>query len=168
MEINRLPPLHMDDNPTKCCPRFHPEDWESVELEFRDKPFARATVRSAMHIPLDMGRVFERVNKHMSEADAFDADNFIVLSRDLTPWKSEHLFASRAPVPSEEMTTFTGKFVTAVFEGPYSQMGSWQAEMTRRAAEQGKPDGEVWFYYTTCPKCAKAYGKNYVVGLAEV
>jgi len=24
------------------------------------------------------------------------------------------------------------------------------------------------FYYTTCPKCAEAYGKNYVVLLAEV
>ena len=32
----------------------------------------------------------------------------------------------------------------------------------------GKPDGEVYFYYTTCPKCAKHYGHNYVVGFAEI
>jgi len=25
-----------------------------------------------------------------------------------------------------------------------------------------------FFYYTTCPKCAKHYGKNYVVAFAEV
>ena len=24
-----------------------------------------------------------------------------------------------------------------------------------------------YFFYTTCPKCAKAYGENYVVGVAE-
>jgi hypothetical protein len=24
------------------------------------------------------------------------------------------------------------------------------------------------FYYTTCPKCAKRYGKNYVVLLAQI
>ncbi|WP_455707283.1 hydrolase [Mesorhizobium sp. ORM8.1] len=28
--------------------------------------------------------------------------------------------------------------------------------------------GDVYFFYTTCPKCAKAYGKNYVVGIATV
>ncbi|MHC1707784.1 MAG: hydrolase [Bacteroidales bacterium] len=27
---------------------------------------------------------------------------------------------------------------------------------------------KTYFYYTTCPKCAKAYGKNYVVSLVEV
>ncbi|MGE5758418.1 MAG: hydrolase [Sideroxydans sp.] len=27
---------------------------------------------------------------------------------------------------------------------------------------------KLYFYYTTCPKCAKKYGKNYVVILAEV
>jgi len=26
----------------------------------------------------------------------------------------------------------------------------------------------MYFFYTTCPKCAKKYGKNYVVILAEV
>ena len=40
--------------------------------------------------------------------------------------------------------------------------------MKDAAAERGKTDGEVWFFYTTCPKCAKVYGKNYVVGIAEV
>ena len=40
--------------------------------------------------------------------------------------------------------------------------------MMAKSAERGKPDSEVWFFYSTCPKCAKAYGKNYVVGLAAV
>jgi hypothetical protein len=26
----------------------------------------------------------------------------------------------------------------------------------------------VYFFYTTCPKCAEVYGKNYVVGVVEI
>jgi len=26
----------------------------------------------------------------------------------------------------------------------------------------------MYFFYTTCPTCAKHYGKNYVVGVAKV
>lgn len=33
---------------------------------------------------------------------------------------------------------------------------------------QGKQVKRQLMYYTTCPKCAKHYGKNYVVILAEV
>jgi len=168
MEINAVPPLHQEDNPTGCCPRFHPEDWEGVELEFRDKLFARATVHSAMHIPLDMGKVFTRVNTRMQDAGAFDADDFIVVSRELSAWKSEHLFACTTALTGEEMTRLSGKFVTKVFEGPFSQAQSWHETMKAMAHSHGRDDGEVWFYYTTCPKCAKTYGKNYVVGLAEV
>ncbi len=29
-------------------------------------------------------------------------------------------------------------------------------------------DPELYFFYTTCPKCAKAYGKHYVVLFAQV
>lgn len=168
MDINQVPPQHLDDNPTNCCPRFHPEDWQGVELSFRDKLFARATVHGALHIPLDMGRVFTRVDAHIRASDALDADNFIVLSRDLSAWKGEHLFAVSGPVTDEEMTTLSGDFVTRVFEGPYSQVKHWYEEMRAIAADRGNPDADVWFYYTTCPKCAKAYGKNYIVGLAAI
>jgi len=33
---------------------------------------------------------------------------------------------------------------------------------------KGKKIKELYFYYTTCPKCAKHYGKNYVVAFAQV
>ena len=31
----------------------------------------------------------------------------------------------------------------------------------------GQKAGRAFLFYTTCPKCAKAYGKNYVIGLVE-
>jgi hypothetical protein len=36
------------------------------------------------------------------------------------------------------------------------------------AESQGMTASKVYFYYTTCPKCAKKYGKNNVVGFAKV
>lgn len=168
MDTNRVPPLHHEDNPTGCCPRFHPEDWVGVELHFCDKRFVRAQVHEALHIPLDMDKVFTRVDAAMRAANAQDPGDFIVLSRDTSAWKGEHLFAASGDVPGEEMIRLSGDFITRVFEGPYSQAGNWARQMQADAAARGKPEAEVWFYYTTCPRCAQVYGKNYVVGLARM
>jgi hypothetical protein len=58
MEINALPEYDTSDNPTGCCPKFHPENWDSQDLHFQDKLFVRAKTRSLGHIPLNMGSVF--------------------------------------------------------------------------------------------------------------
>ena len=39
--------------------------------------------------------------------------------------------------------------------------------MAERVRARGGEPQSIWFFYTTCPKCAKAYGQNYVVGVAE-
>lgn len=66
------------------------------------------------------------------------------------------------------MAKLTGTFLTKVFEGPYRNIGKWMKEMWAFVAARGKPAGKMYIYYTTCPKCAKKYGKNYVVFLAQV
>lgn len=121
-----------------------------------------------MHIPLNMGRVFERVQSKATESEAYDPDNCIVLSRDLSPWQAEHLFSVSAAVPDEEHVTLSGDYVTKVFEGPYRNAKDWYVEMQSEAGEAGATNDEVYFFYTTCPKCAKVYGKNYVVGIARI
>ncbi|SMY07082.1 hydrolase [Flavimaricola marinus] len=168
METNALP--HYDDtvNTTGCCPKFNPKGWDGAELHFADKPFVRAETRSALHVPINMDKVFGRVQRNIEVVAAYDPDDYIVLSRDLTPWKAEHLFAVKAPVPSEEAVTLTGDYVTKVFEGPYRKAKDWFEELQRLAAEAGRETDEVYFFYTTCPKCAKAYGENYVVGVVRV
>ncbi len=168
MSINVIPRLDTSVNTTGCCARFRPEGWENTRISFRDKPFVRAMTRSLMHVPLNMGAVFTRVMAKINAANAADPENLIVLSRELSPWSAEHLFAVHAPVPDEEVTVLTGDFVTRVFEGPYSDARKWHAELHDISRGAGKPQGRSYFYYTTCPKCAKAYGENFVVGFAEV
>ena len=168
MKVNQLPKYDDSINTTGCCPKFNPEGWDDQELHFKDKKFIRATTRSAMHIPVNMGSVFARVQQHVQEAKAYDSDDLIVLSHDLSPWKTEHLFSVSRDVADEEMTTLNGDYFTKVFEGPYREVKNWFAEMEEAAHSKGTEPKKVYFFYTTCPKCAKVYGKNYVVGVVEV
>jgi hypothetical protein len=166
MQTNALP--HYDDshNTTGCCPKFNPGGWDDQELHFKDKKFVHATTRNALHIPINMGSVFGRVQGKIEDAGGYDPDNMIVLSRDLSPWKAEHFFAVDRDIPGEEIVTLSGDYVTKVFEGAYSNAPAWHEDMQRTVREKGKEPKDIYFFYTTCPKCAKAYGKNYLVGVA--
>jgi hypothetical protein len=168
MQTNSLPPYDMSINTTGCCPKFNPQGWDAQELHFRDKRFVRATTRSLMHVPLNMSNVFARVMAHIEKAGAMDASDYIVLSRDTSAFAGEHLFAVPKAVPDEEMTTLSGDFITKVFEGPYKNAEQWRIDMADLVRARGSEPKSTWFFYTTCPKCAKAYGQNYVVGVAEV
>ncbi|MFY0612272.1 MAG: hypothetical protein JXQ99_12140 [Hyphomicrobiaceae bacterium] len=167
MQTNALPRYDNSDNPTGCCPRFNPEGWDGAELHFVDKPFVRATTWSLLHIPINIGSVFSKTFAEIERAGAHSDKDFIVLSRDLSAWWSEHYFAVTKPVPGQEMAHLSGDYLTKVFEGSYSEIPNWQKEMTAYAAERGSPTETTYFFYTTCPRCAKHYGKNYVVGIAK-
>jgi hypothetical protein len=168
MRVNEVPFLDESDTPTHCCPRFQPGKWDGVSLQFRDKRFVRATTRSANYVPRDMGRVFNRVGANMMDADAWDPADTLVLSRNLSPWQAEHLFAAARPVPEEEMTALSGAYLTRVFEGPYRRVRAWHREMEQAVRARDARPGAVYFFYTACPRCARAYGVNYVVGVAAL
>lgn len=167
MNVNELPRYDDSVNTTGCCPKFNPEGWDGQELHLRDLKVVEATTHSAMHVPIDMGHVFGRVQRNIDEAGARQGEHFIVLSRDDSAFRSTHLFAVDRDIPGEKMSTLSGDFVTKVFEGPYAEAKDWYGEMQGLVRKRGHERGDVYFFYTTCPKCAKAYGKNYVVGVAE-
>ncbi|WP_284614767.1 hydrolase [Aquabacterium humicola] len=168
MNINELLRYDTSVNTTGCCPKFDPAGWDDQALHLRDKPFVRAGTRSVMYVPQDMGEVFARVFRHIEQAGASGEDGVLVMSRDLSPTNAEHLFAVSKPVPEEQMTTLSGDFVTKVFEGPYERIGQWRDELAQRVRAHHAVPGDVYFFYTTCPKCAQAYGRNYVVGIAAL
>lgn len=168
MEINTLPHYDQSDNPTGCCPRFSPAGWDEQELHFRDKLFVEAHTRSAFHIPLNMGGMYTRTMEAITNAGALDDDDLIVLSHDPSPWSGEHLFSVKKDVPGQQMTRLSGEYLTKVFEGPYKDVPHWEEAMASFVESRGKQLDKMYFYYTTCPKCAKTYGKNFVVAVAQV
>lgn len=168
MQTNGLPAFDLSVNTTGCCPKFNPMGWDNVKLHFEDKKFVRAVTKSAMHVPLNMGQVFTRVQENMDDVAAFDNAEMLVLSRDVSAWEAEHFFAVSRDVPGEDMVTISGDFITRVFEGPYRKAAGWVHDMEIAAKAQGKKAKTVYMFYTTCPSCAKAYGENYVVGVAQL
>ena len=66
------------------------------------------------------------------------------------------------------MTKISGTFLSKVFEGHYKDAGKWAKEMKDYVNSKGKKIKKLYFFYTTCPRCAKAYGKNYTVILAKI
>lgn len=168
MDTNALPFYDISERPTQCCPRFHPEGWDKQDLHFRDKLFVKAGTVSLFHFPLNMDSVFRKTNKAIEQAGAAPADTTVVLSHEVSPWKAEHYFLVDKPVPDLETAHLTGDFITRVFEGPYRDMPQWESELADEAIKAGKNLKQSYFFYTTCPKCSKAYGENYVVGFAEV
>lgn len=168
METNVLPEMNMSAGETGCCPRFDPEGWDGRHLSFKDKPFVRATTRGLLHVPLNMGSVFSRVQANIEKAGAQDPKNYFVLSRDKSSTEAEHFFAVTRDVPGEDMVRMSGDFITRLFEGPYRHAKDWAHEMEIAAEAAGGKAKRVFMFYTTCPRCARAYGKNYVVGVAEI
>ena len=168
METNVLPKMNTTADETGCCPRFDPEGWDGRHLVFKDQLFVRAKTRSLVHVPINMGSVFTRVQENIEDAGAQDPNSYFVMSRDISASEGEHLFAVTKDVPGEEMTHLSGEFIARVFEGPYRHAKNWDHDMRVAAEAAGREAKNVFMFYTTCPKCAKTYGKNYVVGLVEV
>lgn len=168
MEVNAIPAYDLTEYElTQCCSRFHPEHWDDQELHFEDFPFVRVSTVNLFHVPLNMGPVFTKTFKAISDAHA-EIDGLLVMSHDDSPWHAEHLFAVDHDVPGADMVHLTGNFITRVFEGPYSDAKKWCEQMEWWVEGRGKTIDKLYFFYTTCPRCAKVYGKNYVVGIAQV
>ncbi len=161
----------MTDTPdtaeTGCCPRFDPAPWDEKEVELTDRLFVKDRVRSFLHIPLNFGRVMVRNMNRIGAAGAGTADQ-IVISDENSPWGTDVYISVSKEVPGAEMASIPGRFLAKVFEGPFKDIRKWVEAMTSWVESKGSSAKRMLFYYTTCPRCAKVYGKNYVVILAAM
>jgi hypothetical protein len=167
MEVNKTPLLDKNKAETGCCPRFEAKKWDQQVFVFKDKPFVRAKTKSFMHIPLNFGGMMKKTWKMIEDAGA-DTDEFLMLSHDPSLWQGEHYIAVSKEVPGADNIKLSGTYLTKVFEGPLKETSKWVAQMKQYVKANGKNTEKMYLYYTTCPKCAKFYGKNYVVGFAQI
>lgn len=152
---------------TGCCPRFEPGPWEDKELVMEGRPFVKDRVRCLFHIPLDFGGVMKRNMERIQAADAVDPD-LLILSDANSLWGSDVYISVAKEVPGADNVHLSGRFLTHVYEGPYKDVRKWCLQMQEQVKAKGEKLRRMLYYYTTCPRCAKVYGKNYVVLLAEV
>jgi hypothetical protein len=153
--------------PTGCCDIFNPEPWQEKEITWKDKIFVKDHVTSFLHIPLNFGQKVVK-NLKLIEAANAKAAYQLMLTNENSLWGADIYIDVAKEVPGAEMATISGTFLTKVFEGPYQNAGKWAKEMEVYVKNKGKELKKMYFSYTTCPKCAKAYGKNYVVLFAQI
>jgi hypothetical protein len=153
--------------PTGCCDPFDPKPWQDKKIFWKDKLFVKDHVTSFLHIPLNMG---QKVVKNMAliEKAGAKAPYQLMLTDENSPWGADIYIDVAKTVPATQMAKLSGTYLTKVFEGPYQNTGRWAKEMAEYVKSKGKNLNKLYFSYTTCPKCAKAYGKNYVVLFAQI
>jgi len=152
---------------TGCCEPFDPKPWQERTVVWKDKLFVKDHVTSFLHIPLNMGAKVVK-NIVLIEKAKAKSPYQLMLTDEKSAWGSDIYIDVAKKVPGVKMETLSGTFLTKVFEGPYQNAGKWAREMEAFVRNQGKNIKKLYFSYTTCPRCAKAYGKNYVVLFARI
>lgn len=164
--INNMDKLY-ESAETGCCPRFNPEPWQEKEVVWQDKLFVKDRVVSFFHIPLNFGRVIVKNMEKIEAAGALSPEP-LMLSDENSLWGADVYIGVAKEVPDSKMARISGTFLTKVFEGPYQNMGQWVKEMEAFVRARGKETKKLYFFYTTCPKCARTYGQNYTVLVSQV
>ena len=80
----------------------------------------------------------------------------------------ELLMAVDKEIPGCEMHSLSGKFYSKVYEGDFKNTEKWCKDFEAFANINGFKVNKLFMWYTTCPKCAKKYGKNYVTIIGQV
>jgi hypothetical protein len=107
-------------------------------------------------------------NMELIEKANAKAPQQLMLTDEKSSWGADIYIDVSKDVPGAKMATLSGAFLTKVFEGSYQNVGKWAQEMKKYVENKGRKLKKLYFSYTTCPKCAKVYGKNYVVLFAQI
>jgi hypothetical protein len=159
----------MEKNNTQleCCPKFDPAPWDGKSIEWYNKPFIKDHVRTFFYMPLNFGKVMVRINQKVEKAGA-NIPDWLCLSDHTSKWNMDIYLAVDKPVEGAENETLSGRFLTKVYEGNFKDTAKWCEDFKAYAKEQNHEVKKWYMWYTTCPKCAKKYGKNYVVIVGQV
>jgi hypothetical protein len=152
---------------TGCCEPFNPIPWDEKEITWKDKLFVSDHVTSFLHIPLNINKKIIK-NLALIESAGAKSQYQLMLTDEKSLWGADIYIDVTKNVPGAQMAAISGTFLTKVFEGPYQNAGKWAKEMVKYTKLKNKTLKKLYFSYTTCPKCAKAYGKNYVILFAQI
>lgn len=152
---------------TECCPKFDPVHWDDTVLEWDNKRFIKDSVFTFMYMPINFGGAMRRLTAQTERAGA-TVPQWLCLSEHTSMWKMDLYLAVDKDVPLSETVVMKGVFYCKVYEGSFSDTGKWIKDFNAVLADKGMKSSRQFAWYTTCPKCAKKYGKNYVALIAKL
>ncbi|MFH0818832.1 MAG: hydrolase [Patescibacteria group bacterium] len=154
-------------NETNCCPKFNPEPWDKKTFNWENKKFIKAKVFTLFFMPINFGSVITKLMKQVETAGG-KATDYLCLSDHVSKWSMDIYLAVDKEIPGAENVTLNGKYISKVYEGNFKDTGIWCKDFEQYVKDQNLSLKKMYMWYTTCPKCAKHYGKNYTVLVAEV
>jgi len=150
-----------------CCPKFDPVPWDSKILTWDNKKFVKSKVKTFFNMPLNFGGVITKIMKKTETSQVANPE-FLCLSDHTSMWNMDIYIAVSDVVSGLENTTISGSFFSRVYEGSFKNTEKWCKDFKSHAEKIGLEINKTYFWYTTCPKCAKKYGKNYVVIIGQI
>jgi hypothetical protein len=159
--------MENEKNQQGCCPNFDPQPWDGKVLEWDNKLFIKDRVCTFFFMPLNFGSVMKRINKKV-EGSGVSIPDWLCLSDHTSKWNMDIYLAVDKPVEGAENVKLSGRFLSKVYEGNFKDTGKWCDNFKEYAKEQGHEIVKWYMWYTTCPKCAKKYGKNYVAIICQI
>lgn len=151
----------------ECCPKFEPNLWDDKTFEWEKKRFIKDKVCTIFYMPLNFGSAMRRLDKKVRQAGATVPDA-LGLSDHTSMWNMDVYLAVDKEIPEADNATLNGKFYCKVYEGPFQDTGKWSKDFVSITQSKGLTIKKMYMWYTTCPKCAKKYGKNYVAIIAQI
>ncbi len=157
----------MSDQNEECCPKFDPVPWDGKVLEWGNKKFIKGKVFTLFFMPVNFGSVIVKLMAKVKDAGAGTPEN-LCLSDHTSKWNMDLYLAVDKEIPRAENVVLSGRFFSKVYEGDFKETGKWCRDFENIAKERGMKIEKWYMWYTTCPKCAKKYGKNYTVVIGKI
>ena len=157
----------MSNQNEECCPKFDPAPWDGKVLEWGNKKFIKGKVFTLFFMPVNFGSVIVKLMAKVKDAGAGTPEN-LCLSDHTSRWNMDLYLAVDKEIPGAENVTLSGRFFSKVYEGDFKETGKWCRDFENIAKERGMKIEKWYMWYTTCPKCAKKYGKNYTVVIGKI
>jgi hypothetical protein len=154
-------------NQEECCPKFEPEPWDGKILEWNGKKFIKEKVLTLFYMPVNFGGVMKKLMNKLDSANTGCVDN-MGLSDHTSKWNMDIYLAVDKEVPDAKNVTLSGKYLSKVYEGDFKETGKWCKDFEVYAKSRNLSVQKWFMWYTTCPKCAKKHGKNYVAIIGKV
>jgi hypothetical protein len=166
MVSKNIPMTDQAEHP-ECCPKFDPIPWENKVFEWDNKRFIKDHLFTVFYMPFSFGKVIRRLNEKI-EASGAESHDFMTLSEHTSSWNMNLLVAVSKEVADADNLSLQGRFYSKVYEGPFKDAGNWHKDFMKTTKEKGFEVKKCYYWYTTCPKCAKKYGKNYTVLIGQI
>ncbi len=118
-------------------------------------------------MPLNFGPVMRKLDKQIKESGVQMVD-WLCLSDHTSKWNMDVYLAVDKPLDTSASVTLSGKYYCKVYEGPFKDTEKWCNDYKKLVEAKGYTISKWYMWYTTCPKCAKKYGKNYVAIICRI